>query len=93
MDGSPRDAVIRDLIDRLLTQIRGQIGGQIGAMVPNEALEPLLERVRASARNLFADLELVSRNDMERHLDTVQSLRSTVAALEQRIQALESRTD
>jgi BMFP domain-containing protein YqiC len=85
MDDSPRDAVIRDLIERLRSQISG--------LVPNEAMEPMLERVRASARNLFADLELVSRSEMARHLETVQSLRDTVAALEQRIRALESQTD
>lgn len=85
MDDSPRDAVIRDLIERLRSQISG--------LVPNEALEPMLERVRASARNLFADLELVSRSEMARHLETVQSLRDTVAALEQRIRALESQAD
>ena len=85
MDDSPRDAVIRDLIERLRSQISG--------LVPNEAMEPMLERVRASARNLFVDLELVSRSEMARHLETVQSLRDTVAALEQRIRALESQTD
>ena len=85
MDDSPRDAVIRDLIERLRSQISG--------LVPNEAMEPMLERVRASARNLFADLELVSRSEMARHLETVQSLRDTVAALEQRIRALESQPD
>lgn len=85
MDDFPRDAMIKDLIERLRSQISG--------LVPNEAMEPMLERVRASARNLFADLELVSRSEMARHLETVQSLRDTVAALEQRIRALESHAD
>lgn len=85
MDDSPRDAVIRDLIERLRSQISG--------LVPSEAIEPMLERVRASARHLFADLELVPRSEMARHLETVQSLRNTVAALEQRVRALESHAD
>ena len=70
-----------DPLQRFLEQVRATLGDAL----PGDALQTL----EASARNLFAQFELVPKHEYEAHMDILASLNAQVAELEQRIALLE----
>jgi BMFP domain-containing protein YqiC len=82
--GMQREALISDFIERLQRQI--------GELLPAQSVEAVLEQARRALRQGFGDLELVSRQELEGHLQALRALNDQVAVLEQRIHALEATT-
>jgi BMFP domain-containing protein YqiC len=78
-----QEALVSDFIERLQRQIRD--------LLPSQSVDAVLEQARRTLRQGIGDLELVSRQELESHLNVVRELRQTVHALEQRIRALEGR--
>ena len=70
-----------DPLQRFLAQVRAALGDTL----PGDAMAAL----EASARNIFAQFELVPKHEYEAHMDILVSLNAQVAELEQRIAALE----
>jgi BMFP domain-containing protein YqiC len=77
-----REALVTDFIERLQRQI--------GDLLPSQSVEAVLDQARRALRQGMGDLELVSRQELEGHLQALRQLRETVAALETRIRALEA---
>jgi BMFP domain-containing protein YqiC len=76
-----QEALVSDFIERLQRQIRD--------LLPSQSVDAVLEQARRTLRQGIGDLELVSRQELEGHLNVVRELRQTVHTLEQRIRALE----
>jgi BMFP domain-containing protein YqiC len=77
-----REALVSDFIDRLRRQI--------GEFLPSQSVDAVLDQARRALRLGIGDLELITRQELDRHLQTLRQLRETVASLEARIRALES---
>jgi len=77
-----REALVSDFIERLQRQI--------GELLPSQSVDAVLDQARRTLRQGIGDLELISRQELEGHLQAVRELRDTVRALEQRIKALET---
>lgn len=78
-----QEALISDFIERLQQQI--------GALLPEGRLDGVLDQARRTLHQGFADLDLVSRRELEAHLLAVDELRREVEDLERRIRDLEGR--
>ena len=78
-----QEALVSDFIERLQRQIRD--------LLPSQSVDAVLEQARRTLRQGIGDLELVSRQELEGHLNVVRELRQTVHTLEQRIRALEDK--
>jgi len=77
-----REALISDFIERLQRQI--------GELLPAQSVEAVLDQARRALRQGVGDLELVSRQELDGHLQALRALNAQVAALEQRIRTLEA---
>jgi len=77
-----REALVSDFIERLQRQI--------GELLPSQSVDAVLDQARRTLRQGIGDLELISRQELEGHLQAVRELRDTVRALEQRVKALET---
>jgi BMFP domain-containing protein YqiC len=77
-----REALVSDFIERLQRQI--------GELLPSQSVDAVLDQARRALRQGIGDLELVSRQEFEGHLQALRQLRDTVTALEARIRALEA---
>ena len=70
-----------DPLTALLDNLRETLTGQ----VPSDALRA----IEATAKDLFARVELVPKHEYEAHMAVLASLEAQVASLEKRLQALE----
>lgn len=78
-----QEALIADFVERLQQQI--------DELLPRQSVDAVLEQARRALRQGFADLDLVSRRELDAHLASLEELRRTVEDLERRLRALESR--
>lgn len=76
-----REALISDLVERLQQRL--------GALLPRQSLNAVLEQVRATLRQAFAELDLVPRRELDDRVEELEQLRRTVEDLERRIRELE----
>jgi BMFP domain-containing protein YqiC len=80
-----REAIVSDFVERLQRQIRD--------LLPSQSVDAVLDQARRALRQGIGDLELIPRQELEGHLQSLRELRETVRALEQRIRALEAGRD
>jgi len=77
-----REALVSDFIERLQRQI--------SELLPSQSVDAVLDQARRTLRQGIGDLELISRQELEGHLQVLRELRGTVRTLEHRIRALEA---
>jgi len=78
-----QEAIITDLLERLREQMR--------SAVPSQAMDAAMEQARRALHQGLAEFDLVSRRELEAHLQTLSQLQQTVERLERRISELEAR--
>lgn len=76
-----QDALISDFLDRLRRQMADA--------VPRERVDAVVEQARRALRQGLADFDLVSRRELEGHLQALERLTQAVESLERRIRELE----
>jgi BMFP domain-containing protein YqiC len=77
-----QEAMITDLLERLRQQLR--------SAVPSQAMDAAMEQARRALHQGLAEFDLVSRRELDAHLQTLAQLQHTVERLERRIGELES---
>lgn len=77
-----QEAIITDLLERLRQQL--------GSAIPSQAMDAAMEQARRALHQGLAEFDLVSRRELEGHLQTLTKLQQTVERLERRIGELES---
>jgi BMFP domain-containing protein YqiC len=77
-----REALVSDFIERLQRQI--------SELLPSQSVDAVLDHARRTLRQGIGDLELVSRQELDGHLQVLRELRETVRTLEQRVRTLEA---
>lgn len=65
-----------------MTRIREILGG----LTP----EPLIERLNATVEGFFEQFQLVSKRELEGHIEHIERLQATITDLERRLTELES---
>jgi BMFP domain-containing protein YqiC len=76
-----QDALISDFLDRLRQQMADAL--------PRDRLDAVVDQARHALRQGLADLDLVSRRELDGHLQALERLTRTVEDLERRIRDLE----
>ena len=77
-----REALVSDFIERLQRQI--------SELLPSQSVDAVLDQARRTLRQGIGELELISRQELDGHLQVLRELRETVRVLEQRVRALEA---
>ncbi len=77
-----REALVSDFVERLQRQI--------SELLPSQSVDAVLDQARRTLRQGIGDLELISRQEFDGHLQVLRELRETVRTLEQRIRTLEA---
>ena len=77
-------------ITSFLEQLQERLQEQIQALLPEEAVNSVLEQTRAALSQGFAEFQLVPRHELDGHLAALEQLTRTIKDLEARIADLEA---
>ncbi len=79
----PAEALVSGVVKRLQQNL--------GTLVPDGAIDAVLEQARQGLRQGFSELDLVPRRELEAHLSVIDELRRDVEDLERRLRQLEGK--
>lgn len=79
----PQEAFVSGVLERLQQNL--------ASLVPDGAIDAVLEQARQGLRQGFAELDLVPRRELDAHLAVIDELRRDVEDLERRLRLLEGK--
>ena len=76
--------------ETIVTDLMNRLRDQLSSAVPSQALDAAMDQARRVLHQGLAEFDLVSRQELDAHLNTLVQLQQTVERLERRIGELES---
>ena len=76
--------------ETIVTDLMNRLRDQLSSAIPSQTLDAAMDQARRVLHQGLAEFDLVSRQELDAHLNTLVQLQQTVERLERRIGELES---
>ena len=76
--------------ETIVTDLMNRLRDQLSSAIPSQTLDAALDQARRVLHQGLAEFDLVSRQELDAHLNTLAQLQQTVERLERRVGELES---
>ena len=76
--------------ETIVTDLMNRLRDQLSSAIPSQTLDAAMDQARRVLHQGLAEFDLVSRQELDAHLNTLAQLQLTVERLERRIGELES---